>query len=570
MPSPSRGFALAFGASLVAGAALRLGALTREGLWLDELFTARVATRTSWADVVAELAADVHPPLWFALLHLLPDGGDATWRVPSALVGLLGVALAAGLARALAGGGTHGDRATWLAAALTATAPGLVLLDREARANAALSAATLALVWLAVRPTRRPWAALLVAAALVNLHPFGVFAVVGWVAFLALDPGDGTGLDLRRGLAVAAGAALSLLPWAGVLASQVTHFGASPWYAAPPGDSLGWVLAELADHQPGLWIVPLLGLAVAARQEGPGERRGLLLLGAVAGALVLLPQAVSYAWAPILRTRSALPLLPLVLVVAALGLARMGRAGAVLGIVAALGQGLASWSATRLEVRREQWREAAAWAAERVEPGGLILANHPQLWRHYLGDALDLRDVATPRLDAAPSAVVLVGHDLDDPPALAELGGAVREEARWLGAWARVVGPLSRALPLEVVDPTRGRADGTAAELWGATAARTPDLHARGACAVVVRAHEAAAGAEPARLAVRVRTADAVLLDEALLVAPGELQTTGRVSLTHVGGPATWVEVEFTNDAVVDGADRNVWVDEVRLACAAP
>ena len=563
--APSARPTLALAAAALVGAWLRLGALDREGLWLDELFTVRAATRESWAALIAELAADVHPPLWFFLLHLLPEGPDASWRVPSALVGLVGVALAAALARSLAGGGTHGARATLLAAALTATAPGLVLLDREARANAALSAAAVGLVLALVRG--RSVAVVLVAAVLVNLHPFGPFVLAAAALFLYLDPGDGTGSPPGRGVLLLGAGALALLPWASVLVGQADQFAASPWYRPPPGDSVGWVLAELADDQPGLWLGPLLGLGVAARLEGPGERRGLVLAAAFVVGVVLLPQAASYLWAPILRSRSALPLLPVVLVAASLGLARMGRPGVILGLVAATGQGLAAWSATRLEVRREQWREAAAWAAPLVPPGGLVLATHPQLWRHYLGEHVDLRDAASLDVDAAPGAVVLLGHEPDPTALHARLGATVLEEARFHGVWGARVGGFARPLPLNVDDPARGRADGTHAELWGATSARTPPLRARGACAVHVRAHEDAAGVEPAELRVRVVLDGVAVLDERLAV--GGAGVTAGAPLVH-GEPdhnELVVEVAFTNDAVVDGADRNAYLDEIRLDC---
>lgn len=87
--------------ALIAACWLRLGALGREGLWLDELFTVRVATRESWGAMLADLAADVHPPAWFAGMRLwsgLAAGSDVLWRLPSAAGGVVTVALCALLA----------------------------------------------------------------------------------------------------------------------------------------------------------------------------------------------------------------------------------------------------------------------------------------------------------------------------------------------------------------------------------------------------------------------------------------------------------------------------------------
>ncbi len=574
--TPRLGPAALAGALLVA-AWLRLGALAREGLWLDELFTVRVATRPSWGELYAELARDVHPPLWFALLRLLPEGGDAGWRLPSALVGLLGVGLAALVARRLAGGGTYSERSTLLAAGLCATAPGLVLLDREARANAALSAAALALVALVLRPPppRWRWTLGILAAALVNLHPFGILVVVAVAASLFVDPGDGTQLSRRGGVALVAVAAAALVPWAATtLMGQAEHFAASPWYTAPPGDSLGWVLTELADNQAGYLAIPALGLVLAARQEGPAERRGLVLVVVFSAALVLVPQAMSYGFAPVLRSRSALPLLPILLVAAALGLARAGRLGMLLGGLACAAQLLGSWHATRVETRMEQWREAAGYVEVHAAPGEPVLGNHPQLWRVYLADRIAVREVTDAGIDAAPGAWLLLGHDLDAPrgvlPEVAEAAARPpgAEDFDAFGARVRRVGPLSRELVLVVLDGGTGASQGTTAALWGAGGVEARSIRARGACAVEVRAHEDAAGAEPSRLRVRLFHGDTTLLDETRDVSGAAITTAAAPPVDTLGGDDSLrVQVDFVNDAVVEGQDRNAYVDGVRLRC---
>lgn len=548
---------------------LRLGALDRESLWLDELYSVHVATRPSWAELYASLALDVHPPLWFALLHLMPDAGEAGWRIPSALVGVAGVALTALIARRLAGGGVHGDRAMLLVAGLVATAPSLVLIDREARANAALSAATLALIALYLQPRSR-LATLglgLLAAAIVNLHPFGPFVLIGLAAFAGLDSGDGTQLSRRGALLVCAVGAVALAPWA--LAAgfgQIRTFSADPWYAAPPGDSLGWVLGELSDGQPGLLAVPLLGLAIGARQEGAGERRSLLCFSAFATALVLLPQAISYGFSPILRSRSALPLLPILLVAAGLGLARAGRVGVALGAVACIGQALASWHATRVETRLEQWREAAEYVAGHAAPGAVIVANHPDLWRVYLKEGVKLAPLPDPGVDASPDLWVLLGHGAELPEAYSRL--PVLETAAFFGARALHLAGYSPALTVELEAPGFGLASGQTAQLWGAGTVVTAPLRLRGDCAVVVLAHEDSAGTEAAELRVRLMRGDSPILDERLRVASGPLATGRAPGLDDRTETETVrVTVGFVNDVVIDGRDRNAYIDEVRVDC---
>lgn len=556
-------------AGVLLSAWLRLGGLDRESLWLDELYSVHVATRSSWAELYASLALDVHPPLWFALLHLLPEAGEAGWRVPSALVGVAGVVFAALLARRLAGGGVHGGRAMLLATGLVATAPSLVLIDREARANAALSAITLALIALYLRPEVRGSrvAMALLAVIVVNLHPFGPFVLVGLAAFAWLDPGDGTELPLKHVLAIAAVGVVAIAPWAlsaGV--GQVQGFAEDPWYAAPPGDSLGWVLRELSDGQPGLLVVPLLGITMGMQQAGAGERRALLLFAAFAAALVLLPQALSYGFTPVLRSRSALPLLPILLVAAAIGLARAGRVGAVLGALACAGQALASWHATRVETRLEQWREAAAFVAERATPAAVVIANHPDLWRVYLKEGVQLAPLDNPGVDASAELWVLLGHGAELPPGLSNL--PVVEAAEFFGARALRLGGYSRVLKLDGVEPGLGTVAGQTAQLWGAGTVATEPLRLRGDCAVIVRAHEDTAGTEAAELRVRLTRNDVAILDDRLRVGGNPLETGRTLGLddrTEVG--ELRATVTFVNDAVVDGQDRNVYIDEVRAEC---
>ncbi len=550
-------------AALGAGAWLRVGGLGREGLWLDELFSVRVASRESWAALIEDLARDVHPPAYFALLRVLVPAGaeDAAWRLPSALAGLVSIGAAAALAGRL-GGSAAAVGAAWL----VATAPGLVLLDREARGNAPMAALGLLLLAGLARPRPRvglvPFLALaVVAAALVNTHLFGAFVLLGVGAWAVLDPEPS--VPRRATLAVCAAGAVALLPWAGVLAGQVSHFVADPWYGRPSADGLGWVLFDLADERPGILALLLVGAAFAV----PRAPRAVTLLVAIAAATVLVPQAISYGIAPILRTRSALLLLPTFLVVSAVGFGGLGRAGAALVALAAAAQALATWHVTRLDTRMEQWREAAAIVALDAAPGDLVLANHPHLWRHYLPDAT-LLDVTTP-IDAASGAWVLLGHDVEPPATLTEtLGGAewLRDE-RLHGARVAKVGPLGHPLRFTLPDGAPGRVDGARVELWGAAEAVTEPLRVRGRCAVEVRATEDAAGDEPARLRVRVTGASG-LLDEELAVGATTVATSAVELDGGPGAAEVRVAVRFVNDAVVDGRDRNVHLEEVRLRCA--
>lgn len=541
------------------GAWLRLGQLGREGLWLDELFSVRVATRESWAAMLEDLARDVHPPGYFALLRGLTPlfSHDATWRMPSAIAGLVGVAAAAWATARLASPAA-GVAAAWV----VATSPGLVMLDREARPNALLCALGL-LLFASMSGPRRALLIAGVAALLVNVHPFGALVAVALFAWGLLDGDRGPVLRGAVGL-------LGILPWASTLGGQVEAFVAAPWYQLPSADSLGWVLGELVDGRLAPAVLLLFGaLAAILDRERRGERLVLAFV-LLALATVLLPQLLSYLVAPFLRARSALILLPLLGMLAATGLVGAGRAGlATLGLLVAV-QGLASWRITRGETRMEQWREVAG-LLRKVDTDELIVAVHPRLWAHYLGERW-IFDVHDPGIDAAGSLWVAQAHELADPPALQELlaGATLLEEHPFYLSKLRHYAGVSRPVGFTLPPGTPGSVDGEKVELWAAGEVQSAELRVRGHCRVRLRGSEDPAGDERARVRVRLEQGG-LLLDEELAVAaePAEVETAEVPGLLY-GEPGVAplrLSVAFVNDAVVDGRDRNLHLSWVRLRC---
>lgn len=547
--------------ALAVGAWLRLGALTRESLWLDELFSVRAALREDWTGVLDEVRQDVHPPGYFLFLHLLAGlhPSDALWRLPSACAGLVTIAAAAAVARRLAGPAV-GVGAAWL----VATAPGLVLLDREARGNALLAAAATGLLWLGAVPGGAAVVVTgFVAAAAVQVHYFGVFAVSlagAWTVAVAPDR------RLARLAALTLGAA-TIVPWLVVTAGgQVEGLRSGGWYTVPSADSLGWILGELCDDRVGLAVLVVLGAALSLDRERPAAAP-VLLAGALV-AYILVPQAVSYALTPLLRSRSALPVLPVLLLVGAVGYGRAGAGGAAFVALLAVAQAVVSWRDTRLDTRMEQWREAAALVPE---DASLVVANHPWLWRWYLPERVWPLDADAPGVDGAPEAWVLQAHDLDPAPALVRLldGATVAEDRAFFGARVRHVTSVAPLLPLtepashEGWSPTE---DG-GAELWADTSVTTAVLHARGRCAVELTASEDPAGDEPARVHVELVGPSGALVDSVLALRPEPTTQRTPVATGPVDGVDVRVRIGFLNDAVVAGRDRNVHVLGVRLRC---
>ena len=129
-------------AILGVAAVLRLGFLTQDSLWLDEVYSVRLASGHTAAEIWTGHLDDRHPPLFYVLLRgALTTAGTAEWtaRLPSALASLLGVPLVFVLARNL--GLTV--RGAMTAALLLALAPLDLWYAREARMYALVAMAAL-------------------------------------------------------------------------------------------------------------------------------------------------------------------------------------------------------------------------------------------------------------------------------------------------------------------------------------------------------------------------------------------------------------------------------------------
>ena len=151
-------------AIVLLAAVLLFYGLAADSLWGDEIFTAIFAAKPP-SETIAFTASDIHPPLYYLLAGSLshtplwPVGtpgaaADWLWRWPSALAGLLTVAAAYRLGRAL---GNH--RLGLLTALLLAIAPVAVKYGQEARMHALFmllsTASTLALALALTSPPKR-------------------------------------------------------------------------------------------------------------------------------------------------------------------------------------------------------------------------------------------------------------------------------------------------------------------------------------------------------------------------------------------------------------------------------
>ncbi len=368
--------------ALALGAGTVLRFWTASHLWLDEALSANIAFLDGLGAINDALRHDGHPPLYYWLLHAwgqLAGTGDGAVRALSGalslatlpLIWLAGRDLVIGSAGAESVTGSAeteraaGRRLGWLAVAVAAPNPYLVRYATEARMYALVSLLALA-GWLLVRAglRRTNWWALaglsVVVAALVLTHYWSLWlvgAAVGGVGVMAWRQEDPEVRGRARAvlLALVLGTA-AFLPWLPTFLHQAART-ATPWApASRPSQVVALTLQDLGggDEAEALLLTFLLGLlmvlGVLGRPRGAWlveldlrtrpDMRPLVFAVAVTlglGSLAALVTGTAFA------TRYAAPVVPFLLLAAALGLSWFlsgprGRCGAGVGCAAEPGR----------------------------------------------------------------------------------------------------------------------------------------------------------------------------------------------------------------------------------------
>lgn len=425
-------------AALAAAWTLRLYRLGWQSFWYDEGTSITVAPR-DLLTILANAAADIHPPLYYLLLHVWVGAtGQSEYgaRLPSAMVGTLLVAVLYRLGRDLLGPVGAGA-----AAVLAAGAPLPIWYSQEARMYAlatTLAAVATLLLWRALtRGGVLLWGAYALAiGATLYSHYFAAaaplahgVAVVGW---WLMAP------RARLGPLIAAGAAASLaglafLPWVARTLGQLTGWPATS-QPFGVGDLVTRTLLLFSQGQGGDRAAPTLALPMAVlvavglawllmrRREG-----GLLI-----GAYLLVPLAAMLAVSanrPFFHPKFVLLVAPAAELLAAAGAVALGTLAAghlrwrgasalgasavVLAVTLIRADGvLAGYHDPRLA--RDDYRGLAAEIARTGQPGDAIVLNAPgqvELFDYYYrGEALryplpEARPPDRPRTEAALAAL---------------------------------------------------------------------------------------------------------------------------------------------------------------------
>jgi mannosyltransferase len=394
---------LAVGAAVVGLLAVSL-ALRLEGLgdwlWMDEGISVGISSHSPLR-IPGLLVQDGSPPLYYLLLHGWMEvvGRSETQTHALSLV----LALATVPLGLWAGWSLFGSRVGWIVAVLAATSPFLSFFASETRMYTL--AVVLALVATAAHLHvfafgRARYLPLFVAALalLLYTHNWGLY--LGLAAAVALVPCAYAAPDRRvllRRAAVAFGAVTLLyLPWVPTLLSQARHTGA-PWSPTPGvREAVSMLAVVLGDESERVLVALVLtaGLALVAlvrrpRQPEATAAMALALFVGVSLAAGWAAAQVKPAWSP----RYLAVLLPAVLLLAALGLARSGVAGLVaLAIVLVIWIGpVGRLTGDREPLRVDNKavdRQLAALVGPHLRPGDLVVAAQMEevpVLRYYFG-----------------------------------------------------------------------------------------------------------------------------------------------------------------------------------------
>jgi hypothetical protein len=394
----------------------------QQSLWYDEGFSVYLA-RQSLMAITARTAADIHPPLYYYLLHFWQAAAGTTefsLRFLSAMFGMLCVVLVYVLGTRLRGREPGG-----FAALLVAVSPLYLWYGRDARMYTLVTALGLASSYFLVRiltgdRRRAVWLGyVLTGAAAMYAHFYALFLIVFHVLFTAIRVWRCPSPD-RRDLWLRAGSAegltvLSFVPWSSFawtrLGSDVSYWPGTLRLDQVLGDTLRafatgqTVSPALGNRIAILYLLLFISALLIIGLGGRRDRAGFLpfiLLYLLTPAVLLY--AISYArpkWHP----RYLMLASPPYLIGLAAGVADLWSGAGWRRVQPAAQKALAIAAAFFLvataayadlnlyrdpRFTKDDWRSAAAYVArhKRADEVVLLVSGHtfPVFTYYYRGD----------------------------------------------------------------------------------------------------------------------------------------------------------------------------------------
>lgn len=388
----------------IVGAILRLWALGRASLWLDEILTQTRMDVSFFDSIELILDSSNQTPFYFVLNYLWPNGSAAALRMPAALMGIIGIPLLMVVIARLY------ERYDWalLAGALLAVNPYHVWLSRNARPYPLVFILTLLISYfflrlLAGERTRANWIAFTLSCmAGYMTHYYMLGLPLAQYVFFAFILRGQRGF-FRRWFRAQIVAGIPLVLWIVAL-----------WLRGSVSVGIGWIPTP-GVREPFLtiWNLTVGYDGSAPWYSLPGLAVALVgfVVGLVAAARSLKRNRTDFYWFwtviapfaavfavslfnPLYVDRYFVIILPAVLIFMIEGWSRLPRRSWVLvPALLVMAAGVISIIDT-LDQRvdeKENWRSAGAYVKSMLEPGDGLLAESPFeliAMKHYMDDEL--------------------------------------------------------------------------------------------------------------------------------------------------------------------------------------
>jgi uncharacterized membrane protein len=251
----------------LAGAVLRLFNLTREGFWVDEGYSARIA-QLSITHLYHALLLDTHPPVYFFILHLwylMFGNSEFSFRLLSVFFGVLSI-----LTSYLLGKKLFNKTAGYIAALCIALNTFLIAFSQEARMYSLLSLLSLTSFYFFILSmkysAKRHWIIYFLSSLLLlYTHIHGIFIIGAQTVYvftiLFLDRKNNL-LTFRSAIIMQALLGLLYLPWIVVVKYQLIGRMES-WIPVPSFLSIGNTFLEFSGSIPlMIWFAILILIAL--------------------------------------------------------------------------------------------------------------------------------------------------------------------------------------------------------------------------------------------------------------------------------------------------------------------
>jgi mannosyltransferase len=394
---------------------LRLHDLTRESLWLDEGYSVSLS-HSGLLDIINGTAADVHPPLYYFLLHFwmkLFGDSETAVRMPSVLIGVLSVGMIYLVAKRL-----FDYQVGLLAALLLAISSFHVQYSQEARMYGLLTLLTLSSMYCLIelienRSKISLISYVLFAALALYTQIYGMF-VLGtqnlYVLSLFLFNRDRIKLKFWHWITIQVAIVVLYVPWIPYLIKQVTHVQQGFWI---PSVNIWTLFGTLVGYAGSMrlfelfLIVGLFGLiwhrktiAQAFRNIASPEIYRFYFLALWGTVPMLVPFVVSHYAPSIFSPKYTIPALAAWYILAAAAIMAIPWRNAkfiiVLLILFLCSQSLRQYYAV---TTKEQWREATRHIEQNARPGDLIVFNDGMCQRYAFDYYSRREDLVKKRFD---------------------------------------------------------------------------------------------------------------------------------------------------------------------------